>query len=85
MLKIECEYDKEKKGADCRITIEGYSDALAAEVASMLFSVRKAVNAQRPKMVSAGDQVIAEAFQLYLNLLGEGGKFYNDKKRIGKK
>lgn len=85
MLKIECEYDKENKGADCRISIEGYSDTLAAEVASMLFSVRKAVNAQHPKMVSAGDQVIAEAFHMYLNLLGKGGEQYNAKRKLDEK
>ena len=85
MLKIKCEYDKKDKGANCQISIEGYSDTLAVEVASMLLSVRKAVNEQHPKMKSAGDQVIHDAFDLYLHLLGKGGEFYNAKGKFDKK
>ena len=85
MLKIECEYDKKEKGANCQISIEGYSDTLAVEVASMLLSVRSAVNDQHPKMKDAGDILISEAFSLYLDLLGKGGQSYNAKGKLNKK
>lgn len=66
------------------LKIEGYSDVLAAEVASMLFSVRKVVNEQHPKMKSAGARVIMEAFEIYMNMLEKGGEYYNAKGKIEK-
>lgn len=85
MIKIECEYDKKEKNTNCQISIEGYSDTLAVEVASMLLSVRRAVNDQHPKMKDAGDILISEAFRFYLDLLGKGGQFYNAKGKLDKK